>query len=130
MWFDFAHGKEKVKFMFNNELSLDDSELENILFYDLSKIRLCFNTKHVPKSIPDKWRNIEFNGLSISLIIIGIIQFDLRGERVGFTCSPQFYSGDNKVILSIENGNKFNLSCTADAIIIDSIEPYLDQRWK
>lgn len=56
MWFDALHGKEKINFMFNNELSLQDAEFENILFYDMSRVRICFKTRHVPKSIPDKWK--------------------------------------------------------------------------
>ncbi len=130
MWFDFAHGKEKVKFMFNNELSLDGSEFENFLFYDLSKIRMCFNTKYMPKKTPDKWRNIEFNGLSITLILVGINNLNLRGERMGFICSPVIERIGNEIIFSIDSGDDFHLSCAAEVIVIDSIEPYLDQRWK
>ena len=58
MWFEYIHGKEKVKFMFNNELYLDDSECESILFYDLSKVRISFNNRHIPKKIPDKWSKL------------------------------------------------------------------------
>lgn len=130
MWFDFVHGKEKIKFMFNNELSLDDSEFDNFLFYDLSKIRICFNTSHIPKKIPDKWKNIEFNGLSITLTLVGINKLNIRGERVGFICSPVIEKIDDEMIFSIDNGDKFNLSCAAETIVFDSIEPYLDQRWK
>ncbi|WP_312045791.1 Imm50 family immunity protein [Erwinia sp.] len=130
MWLDFIHGKEKVKFMFNDELSLDDSEFENFLFYDLSKIRICFNTKHIPKKIPDKWKKKEFNGLSITLILVGVNRLDLQGNRVGFICSPIIEMINNEVRISISNGDGFNLSCFAELIVIDSIEPYLDQRWK
>lgn len=49
MWFNFAHGKDKIKFMFNNELSINNAEFDNFLFYDLSKIRICFNTRNIPK---------------------------------------------------------------------------------
>lgn len=38
-------------------------------------------------------------------------------------------TGD-EIIFSVGSGDKFNLSCTAEVIVIDSIEPYLDQRWK
>ena len=130
MWLDFIHGKEKVKFMFNDELSLDDSEFENFLFYDLSKIRICLNTKHIPKKIPDKWKKKEFNGLSITLILVGVSKLDLQGKRVGFRCSPIIEMINNEVRISINNGDGFNLSCFADLIVIDSIDPYLDERWK
>lgn len=130
MWFDFAHGKEKIKHMFDNELSLDNSELESFLFYDISKINICFNTKSIPKKTPDKWRDIEFNGLSITLTLVGVNKLNLRGERVGFICSPVIKRIGNEIMISIDNGEKYHLSCTAEIIVIDSIEPYLDQRWK
>jgi len=130
MWFDFVYGKEKIKFMFNNELSLDDAEFESFLFYDLSKIRMCFNTKHIPKKIPSKWEGIEFNALSITLILVGINNLNLRGGRVGFTCSPVIEKIDDEIIICIDNGNELHLTCAAEIIVVDSIDPYLDQRWK
>ena len=130
MWFDFAHGKEKVKFMFNNELSLNESEFENFLFYDNSKIRMCFNTKHIPKKTPEKWSGLEFNGLSITLILVGINKLSLQGGRVGLTCSPVIERVGGEIIFSITGENGFHLLCAAEIIVIDSIEPYLDQRWK
>ncbi|MDX5630940.1 MULTISPECIES: Imm50 family immunity protein [unclassified Brenneria] len=130
MWFDFVHGKEKINFMFNNELSIDDSEIDNFLFYDLSKIRVCFNTRNIPKKTPDKWRNVEFNGLSITLILVGISKLNLQGDRVGFICSPIIEKIDDEMTFTIDNGDKFHFSCAAEIIVIDSIEPYLDQRWK
>lgn len=130
MWFEFAHGKKKINFMFNNELSLNDSEFENFLYYDISKIRICFNTRHIPRIIPNKWRKKEFNALSITLILVGINKLNLQGERVGFLCSPAIEKIGNEIIFSIDNEDKFHLSCTAELIVVDSIEPYLDQLWK
>lgn len=130
MWFDLAHGKEKIKFMFDNDLSLDDSEFENFLFYDLSKIKISFNTRRIPKKIPDKWRSKEFNGISVVLILVGISDLNLHGSRVGFECLPLIEKKDDKIMFSICNGNNFNLSCSTELIVVDSIEPYLDQRWK
>lgn len=126
MWFDFMHGREKIKFMFNNELSLDDSEFENLLFYDISRVRLSFNIK----KIPDKWKKIKFNGLSMTLELIGIHNLTLNGNQVGFICSPSINKNNNNLIFTITNKEEFFLSCTTELIIIDSIKPYLDQRWK
>lgn len=124
--------------MFNNELSLNDSEFENFLYYDISKIRICdiskiricFNTRHIPRIIPSKWREKEFNALSLTLILIEINKLNLQGERVGFLCSPAIEKIGNEIIFSIDNEDKFHLSCTAELIVVDSVEPYLDQLWK
>lgn len=130
MWFEHANGKEKINYMFNNELSIDNSEFENFLFYDLSKIRVCFNTKHIPQKTPKKWNDTEFNGLSLTLTLVGINKLSLYGNRVGFICSPTIEKINNEIIFTIKNGNEFYFSCAAEVMIIDSIEPYLDQRWK
>ncbi|QNK34215.1 hypothetical protein HF675_09380 [Serratia sp. JUb9] len=130
MWFDYAHGKENIKFMFNNELSLDESELESFLFYDLSKIRICFNTRNIPKKTPDKWKKLEFNGLSIKLTLVGIKELNLQGKRIGFTCTPEIKKPDNKIVFTVNNDEGRYLLCSAEFIVINSIEPYLDERWK
>ncbi|MCG8711004.1 hypothetical protein JHU04_004341 [Brenneria sp. 4F2] len=73
---------------------------------------------------------MDFNGLSITLILVGINNLSLRGERVGFICSPVIEKKGDEIIFSIVNGDEFYLSCAAEVIVIDSVEPYLDQRWK
>ncbi|VTQ52262.1 Uncharacterised protein [Campylobacter jejuni] len=130
MWFEHVNGKEKINHMFDNELSINNSEFENFLFYDLSKIRVCFNTRNIPKKTPRKWSEIEFNGLSLTLTLVGINKLSLHGNRIGFICSPVIEKINNEIIFTIDNGNDFYFSCAAEVIFIDSIEPYLDQRWK
>ncbi|MEH4989249.1 Imm50 family immunity protein [Enterobacter ludwigii] len=129
MWFDALHGKEKINFMFNNELSLHDAEFENILFYDMSRVRICFKTRHVPKSIPDKWKKKPFNGLSVTLELVGINKLELKGNRVGFKCTPIIKRLGGEVEILIEYSDVFLFSCTAEVIAIGSIEPYQDRRW-
>ncbi|MCG8710988.1 hypothetical protein JHU04_004318 [Brenneria sp. 4F2] len=34
----------------------------------------------------DEWRDLEFNGLPITLVFAGINKLNLQGERVGFIC--------------------------------------------
>ncbi|WP_342323172.1 Imm50 family immunity protein [Kosakonia sp. BYX6] len=131
MWFDTAHGKEKIKFMFNNELALDNIEFESFQFYDQSKVRLCFNSRNIPSRVPEKWKINNFNGLSITLSFIGLIQFDMVGSRIGFECSPIIENTGDVIFAKIEDERKnFRLSLSAEVMVIDSIEPYLDQRWK
>lgn len=131
MWFDHANGNEKIRFMFNNELSIERVEFENILFYDLSKVRIVFNSKSIPTTVPEKWKGVNFNAISIGLVFIGLKQLTLSGERIGFECSPELCHSGNITSLRIEDerGVQF-MSLSAEAMVIDSIEPYLDQRWR
>jgi len=131
MWFDSAHGKEKIKFMFNNELCIENIEFESLHFYDQSKVKLRFNSKNIPAKVPDKWRGEEFNGLSITLAFVGLIRMDIVGSRVGFECSPIIENEGGVISLLIEDKeSKLKVNLSAEVMIIDSVEPYLDQRWK
>lgn len=129
-WFDLAYGNEKIKFMFNNQLSLEDVELKKLIFNDISSIRLYFIIKNIPKTIPEKWKKREFNALYLTLRCMGIYKSTLRGNSIGFTCSPIINKADDGVQITIDNNNGFYLSCVADIFHIESIEPYMDKRWK
>lgn len=56
MWFDNAHGKEKIAYMFNNDLSLSEIEIDKFIFHDISRLTLGFNIKNLPSLIPEKWK--------------------------------------------------------------------------
>ncbi|ETS33642.1 hypothetical protein BB987_14850 [Photorhabdus temperata] len=128
MWFDNAIHKEKIKFMFNNEFSLDCVELENFLFYTYSSLRVVFHNKNIPKIFPNKWINNEFNSLTLVLDFGNIIHFECKGNNLGFECSPIIESIEGKTSLIIIN-NDFYLHCISEFLTIDDITPYLDQRW-
>ena len=131
MWFDHANGNEKIKFMFNNELSIERVEFENVLVYDLSKVKIRFNSKDIPTTVPDKWKRNYFNAIYIDLVFVGLRRLILEGDRIGFECTPKFsYSGDiTSLRIEDEKGILF-MTLSAEAMVIDSIEPYLDHRWK
>lgn len=130
MWFDFVQGGEKIKQMFNNEFSLNGAELESFGFYNFSKIWLRFNTNKIPKSVPDEWKMQEFNGISILLTLSDIKKLNLQGKNVEAECSPTINKTDDGVIFTIEDNNEFHLVCIAEVIDIESIEPYIDIRWR
>ncbi|PIT13091.1 hypothetical protein BGI32_09595 [Snodgrassella alvi] len=130
MCFDFVQDGETIKQMFNNDFSLDGAELESFGFYDVSKIWLRFATKKIPKTVPDEWKMQKFNGISIVLTLSNIKKLSFQGRRVELDCSPIINKVDDGVIITIEHKNEFYLVCIAEVIDIESIEPYIDIRWR
>ncbi|WP_192903296.1 Imm50 family immunity protein [Photorhabdus khanii] len=128
MWFEKAMYKEKIKFMFNNELSIDDSILETFLYHTDSMLRISFHSDKLPKIFPEKWKKNEFNALKIILTFGGVKILEYQGGKIGIRCSPIIESEKEKIILSIKN-NEFSIYCVANFMVIDDIIPYLDQRW-
>ncbi|BEN63819.1 hypothetical protein SMKC072_16410 [Serratia marcescens] len=42
MWFENAIGKEKIKFMFNNELNIKNIEVDNLSLEHFSDLKIGF----------------------------------------------------------------------------------------
>lgn len=132
-WFDLAYGNEKIKFMFNNEISLEDVEFEKLIFSNVSCITFYFKIKKIPKTIPEKWKKREFNALYLTLTFVGRVggvELTLQGNRIGFVCSPIINKVDNGVQIIIDNKDGFHLSCTAEIFRIQPIETFMDKHWK
>lgn len=128
MWFENAIGKEQIKFMFNGEFSLVDVQLENIFLHEMTSLQLQFLCKNIPKSIPEKWRGKGFNSISLVFSVGEIISLDIRGNKVGFICTPEIRSFPGKTILCIESNN-LKINCEARFLIIDGFTPGIDERW-
>lgn len=128
MWFDKAIGKEKIKFMFGDELSLESIELDGFSFERFSDVSFRFCSKNVPSHYPNKWKENEFNALSVIITFGDIVEFNVKGMRIGFVCSPEIISEENYSEIKICNG-QLNLYCKAKFLTIESITPYLDERW-
>ncbi|NDL01550.1 Imm50 family immunity protein [Photorhabdus bodei] len=128
MWFENAIYKEKIKHMFNNELSIEHVEVEIVSFYAHSSLRLGFHSKNILTTFPDKWNKSEFNALSILLELGDIIHFECKGISLGFECTPTIEYKDNKIHMSIFHNN-FYFNCIAQFLTIRDITPYLDERW-
>ncbi|WP_323840658.1 Imm50 family immunity protein [Photorhabdus africana] len=128
MWFDNAIHKEKIKFMFNNELSIDDVEFENFIYHDFSILRIQLRGKKLPVTVPKKWSKNIYNSLSIILTLGNVSTLNVNGGKVGFECTPIIKSTREETTLTIENKD-FYLHCVAGFMTIDDITPYLDQRW-
>ncbi len=128
MWFDNAHGKEKITYIFNNELSLSEIELDKLIFHDISRLTLGFNIKNLPSLIPEKWEKNKLNTLALTLTFTEVSTIKLDGKKIGFECTPIIDAIENKTRVIINNEN-FNFLCIAKFMFIDSIVPYLDNRW-
>lgn len=70
-----------------------------------------------------------FNGLSVTLELVGVNKLELKGNRVGFKCTPIIKKLGSEVEILIEYSDISFFSCTAEVIAISSIEPYQDRRW-
>ncbi|PNK97938.1 hypothetical protein CEQ28_010235 [Hafnia alvei] len=128
MWFENAHGKEKIAYMFNNELSLSEIELDKFIFHDISRLTLGFNIKNLPSLTPEKWKKNKFNTLALTLTFTEVSTLKFDGQKIGFECTPVIDAIENNTRLIINNKN-LNFLCIAKFMFIDSIVPYLDNRW-
>jgi len=125
MWNKNAHGKEKIKHMFNNELSLDDSFLALFLYYDASIFRIEFHVDKIPNSIPEKWKNKKYDFISVKIDLCAVKTLNITGGNLGFRCTPIFSWNDEKPTVSIKSSNNnFALYCIADTMFIGEITPF------
>lgn len=129
MWFEHAHGKEKIIHMFNGELLLSSMELDKLIYDDVSRLTICLNTKKIPTHYPEKWRKNKFNSLTVSLTFTEVLKFTCDGSNIGFECNPIVEVDSGVTCFSVKS-NDFNLLCAANYMFIDDITPYLDNRWK
>ena len=129
MWFDNALGKEKIKFMFGGELSLQSVEVNSFSFERFSDVTFQFYSRNIPSSCPEKWSKSEFNALSVVITFGGIIELDVKGNGIGFICSPGIFSSETHSRIKICS-NQLKINCKAKFLTIESITPYLDERWE
>jgi len=128
MWFENAIGKEKIKFMFDNELCTQDIEIYNFSLERFSDLKFRFFLKNIPKKHPDKWSKEGFNAISMEITFGDVIQLDITGSRVGFSCSPEIISLKDCSEIKIEH-ESLSLYCKSKFLTIDAITPYIDERW-
>lgn len=128
MWFDNAIGKEKIKFMFGDELSIESIEVDSFSFERFSDVTFRFFSRNVPSHYPKKWNESKFNALSMVITFGDIVELDVKGVGIGFFCSPEIISGESYSEIKICN-EKLNLYCKSKFLTIESITPYLDERW-
>lgn len=128
MWFEHALGKDKIAFMFNNEFSLEEVQLESIFLHDVSTLRFQFLCKNIPKAIPKKWNEKGFNAISFVFSLGGIFSLDIKGEGVGFFCNPEIKTFEGKSIVHIVNEGLI-LHCESRFLTIEGFTPYIDERW-
>ncbi|WP_129543896.1 MULTISPECIES: Imm50 family immunity protein [Serratia] len=128
MWFENAIGKEKIKFMFNNELNINDVEVDNFSLERFSDLKFRFYCKDIPKKYPEKWNEEGFNALSLVVTFGDVIKLDVTGSRVGFFCTPIISSLKEFSEITIKH-HDLDFYCKAKFLTIESITPYIDERW-
>lgn len=128
MWFKNAYQSEKIKYMFNNELSLKNVYFDNFLFYDIKTLRLTFVCGNLPETLPEKWEKDTFNSLSVRLIFTEINMLKISCRRVGFICTPNIDKENNEILFSIKNDDN-NFVFSANFMFIDEILPVKDDRF-
>ena len=128
MWFENAIGKEKIQFMFNNELNIENIEVDNFSLERFSDLKIRFYCKNIPKKHPEKWSKEGFNALSLVVTFGDVIQFDFTGSRVGLFCSPIIKSQKEHSEITIKHKD-FDLYCKARFLTIEGVTPYIDERW-
>lgn len=128
MWFKNAVGREKILYMFNNELSIQNIEFFGFSMDYFSTLKFQFYSKEIPSNYPEKWTKESFNALSLIITLGDLIHLDVTGTRVGFFCSPQISSSIECSEIRIKHGD-FHLYCKAKFLSIESITPYIDERW-
>lgn len=128
MWFQNALGKEKIQFMFNNELDMQSIELYSFSMERFSDLKFNFVCKNIPKKYPEKWNKDHFNALSLIITFGDIIQLDVTGTKICFYCSPIITSSLDCSEIKIEHED-LKLYCRSKFLTIEEINPYLDERW-
>ena len=128
MWFENAMGNEKIKFMFNNEFSMDSIQLESFKLHYHFTLQLHFLCKLIPGVFPEKWKKEKFNAISLTLSLGDILSFEVKGNEVGFICSLDVITSKEKSSINIVN-NDFHLQCESRFLTIEGITPYIDERW-
>ncbi|PWC09220.1 hypothetical protein B4923_20625 [Brenneria roseae subsp. americana] len=128
MWFGHAIGKEKIQFMFDNELSIQHVEVGSFSLERFSDLKLHFFCNDIPKKIPEKWRGAGFNALSLVIVFGDVTQLNVVGSKVGFFCSPLINSSSDHSEITIKNSD-LDFYCRSRFLTIESITPYIDERW-
>lgn len=128
MWFQNAIGKEKIQFMFDNELSMQHVEVSSFSFERFSDLRFHLFCKEIPTKYPDKWKKDGFNALSVVITFGDVIQLSATGSRIGFFCSPIINSYGDYSEITIKH-NELDFYCRSKFLTIESITPYIDERW-
>lgn len=128
MWFQNAIGKEKIKFMFDNELSIQRIEVDSFSLERFSDLKFHFFCNEIPKKYPKKWNETGFNALSLIITFGDVIQLNVIGSRVGFFCSPIINSLSDYSEITIKNSD-LDFYCRSRFLTIESITPYIDERW-
>ncbi|NUU69216.1 hypothetical protein HQN64_24485 [Enterobacteriaceae bacterium BIT-l23] len=128
MWFQNAMGGDKIRFMFGGDFDIKNIELGSITLERFSDLKINFFHKGLPQNHPEKWDGKGYNALSFIITFGDMVELKLSGSKVGFFCSPKISSMSDFSEI-IVNENDLELYCRSKFLTIESIEPYIDERW-
>jgi len=92
MWFKNAIGKEKIQFIFGNELNIKNIEISSFSLERFSDLKIHFFCREIPKKHPEKWKKDGFNALSLVINFGDVIHLNATGSGIGFFRSPEIKS--------------------------------------
>lgn len=128
MWFKNAIGKEKIQFIFGNELHIKNIEISIFSLERFSDLKIHFFCKEILEKHPEKWKKDGFTALSLMINFGDVIHLNATGSGIGFFCSPEINSFENLSEIKIKN-NELDFYCKSKFLTIESITPYIDERW-
>ncbi|EEX51410.1 hypothetical protein HMPREF0621_0214 [Pasteurella dagmatis ATCC 43325] len=121
-WFEKAIGKEKIIYMFNGNIDVNEIYLHKILFYDYT-LTIFFHILNIPQEFPKKWNDNDFNAISMQLSFSDVNYFNVHGKNLFNKIGKLNISVDNNIVKMNFAGDDVNIICESDFYFIDNITP-------
>ncbi|MGC7560385.1 Imm50 family immunity protein [Pasteurella sp. PK-2025] len=121
-WFERAIGKEKIIYMFNGNIDVNEIYLHKILFYDYT-LTIFFHILNIPQEFPKKWNDNDFNAISMQLSFSDVNYFNVYGNSLFNKIGKLNISVDNNIVKMHFEGNEAHIICESDFYFIDNITP-------
>ncbi|WP_424411695.1 Imm50 family immunity protein [Pasteurella sp. PK-2025] len=121
-WFEKAIGKEKIIYMFNGNIDVNEIYLHKILFYDYT-LTIFFHILNIPQEFPKKWNDNDFNAISMQLSFSDVNYFNVYGNSLFNKIGKLNISVDNNIVKMNFAGDDVNIICESDFYFIDNITP-------
>lgn len=123
MWFDNAIGCEKIKFMFNNELSINSVQVIDLIIEGNCNVIFKLKCLDMPDFIPKKWKEKQASAIYLVLKFTDVSNLSIHGLLPGLTLTPSIVSGTQVSEIFIDTGQA-RLHCTSRWLFIEDLSPY------
>ena len=78
-WYEYIFFKEKLKYLFDNELSPDNLYIDSFNIYERVAV-INFITMNIPQKYPKKWKSESFNAIIFRLTFSDLTNFSIQGN--------------------------------------------------